>query len=190
MTLWWIARSTSLVALVLLTSTLALGIAAGAGRPQTRVVVQSLHRDASMLAVLLIAVHVVTLLLDPYVDLRVADVVVPFGSGYRRLATGLGTVALDLLAAVAVTSVVRTRLGSRAWRVVHAAAYAMWPIAALHGLGAGTDVAVVRWLTVGCSLVVAMAVGWRLTRPLGRTGCVLVLVGLTGSGALAGLVLG
>lgn len=86
MTLWWIARSTSLVALVLVTLTLALGVAAGPGRPQTRVVLQSLQRSVSMLAVLLLTVHVVTLLLDAYVDLGPADVVVPFGSEYRRRA--------------------------------------------------------------------------------------------------------
>ena len=188
--LWWIARSTALVALLLLTVTVTLGVAAGSGRPQTRVVVQRVHRDASALAVVLIAVHVATLVLDPHVDLGLLDIVVPFGSGFHRLATGLGTVALDLVLTVAVTSALRTRLSGRAWRAVHAMAYAMWPVAALHGLGAGTDVAAVRWLTMACAAVVGLAVAWRLTRARTRLAPVLAVVGLGVTGALAGLVLG
>lgn len=187
--LWWIARATSLVALVLLTLTLALGIAAGAGRPQTRVLVQAVHRNASMLAVVLIGMHVATLVVDPHVDLGLVDLLVPFGSEFHRVATGLGTIALDLVITVAVTSALRTRLGGRTWRAVHALAYAMWPIAALHGLGAGTDVVAVRWLTVACAAVVGMGVAWRLTRARSRTASVLAVAGLAVTGALAGVVL-
>ena len=190
MTLWWLTRSTALVALVLLTVTLALGIAAGSGRPQTRVVMQLVHRNASLLAVALIAVHVVTLVLDPHVDLGVVDLFVPFGSEYRRLATGLGTVALDLVLTVAVTSALRTRLGGRAWRAVHAMAYAMWPVAALHGLGAGSDVVLVSWLSLACAGIVGAAVALRLMRTRSAVGSVLAVAGLVGTGALAGVVLG
>jgi sulfoxide reductase heme-binding subunit YedZ len=188
--LWWVARSTSLVALVLLTVTLALGIAAGSGRPQTRVVVQLVHRNASLLAVALVAVHVGTLVVDPHVDLGLVDLVVPFGSDFHRLATGLGTVALDLVLTVAVTSGLRTRLGGRAWRTVHAMAYALWPVAALHGLGAGTDVAVVRWLTLTCAVAVGVAVTCRLSRSHSRAASLLTIAGLATTGALAGVVLG
>jgi sulfoxide reductase heme-binding subunit YedZ len=188
--LWWIARSTALVALVLLTLTLALGIAAGSGRPETRVLVQSVHRNASLLAVVLIAVHVGTLLVDPHVDLGVVDLVVPFGSDFHRLATGLGTLALDLVITVAVTSGLRTRLGGRAWRTVHGMAYALWPVAALHGLGAGTDAVLMHRLTAGCAVVVATAVAWRLTRARSRTASVLAVAGLVLTGAMAGVVLG
>jgi sulfoxide reductase heme-binding subunit YedZ len=188
--LWWIARSTSLVALVLLTLTLALGVAAGSGRPETRVLVQSVHRNASMLAVVLIGVHVATLVIDPHVDLALVDLVVPFGSAFHRVATGLGTIALDLVITVTVSSALRTRLGGRAWRTVHGMAYALWPVAVLHGLGAGTDVVAVRWLTAGCALVVVTAVAWRLSRSRSRAAGLLVMAGLVATGALAGVVLG
>lgn len=186
--LWWTTRSTSLVALVLLTVVLVLGVAAGSGRPETRVVVQSVHRAAALLAVLLVAVHVATVVADPHVELGVVDVVVPFGSGHARLATGLGTVAVDLLLAVVVTSALRTRLGGRAWRAVHAMAYALWPVAALHGVGAGTDERAVRVVAVVCGAAVLGGVGWRLVRGAGPRGAVTVALGLVATGLVAGVV--
>ena len=69
----------------------------------------------------------------------VIDAVVPLASRYRPLWLGFGALAFDLLVALIVTSVLRARLGLRAWRAVHWAAYACWPVAVLHGLGTGTD---------------------------------------------------
>jgi methionine sulfoxide reductase heme-binding subunit len=63
--------------------------------------------------------------------------VVPFISGYQTFWLGLGVVAIELLLALVVTSLLRTRIGRRAWRTVHWACYACWPIAVIHGLGIG-----------------------------------------------------
>ena len=112
-------------------------LAAGARTP--RFVVDGLHRNVSLLVVVLLAAHIVTSLLDPFAHLRVLDAVVPLASRYRPLWLGFGALAFDLLIALIVTSVLRARLGLRAWRAVHWAAYACWPVAVLHGLGTGTD---------------------------------------------------
>ena len=125
------------------------------------------------LAVLLVTAHVVTVVVDPHVDLTVIDALLPFGSSFSRFATGLGTVAFDLLIAVVITSALRMRLGGRTWRALHAIAYALWPTAALHALGAATDHTAVRALTIGCGVLVAIAVAFRLTRA-GRTARVLL----------------
>jgi hypothetical protein len=85
-------------------------------------------------------------------------------SSYRTLWLGLGTVAADLLLALVITSLVRRRLGYRAWRGVHWFAYACWPVALLHGLGTGTD-ARSTWmllLTIACVGAVLLAVAGRL----------------------------
>ena len=77
---------------------------------------------------------------------------------------GLGAVALDLLAAVIVTSLIRVRLGLRAWRAVHWAVYVIWPVAVVHSLGSGSDVRS-RFLPVVlavCTALVVAAGGWRL----------------------------
>jgi methionine sulfoxide reductase heme-binding subunit len=139
---WYLTRGTGAVALILLTSSVALGVA-NVRRTHTeyvpRFVFDAVHRSASLLAVTFVVVHVPTSLLDGYAPIRVVDVVVPFASGYRPLWLGLGAVAFDLLIAVALTSVLRGRFGHRALRATHWLAYASWPVALLHGLGTGTD---------------------------------------------------
>jgi sulfoxide reductase heme-binding subunit YedZ len=140
--LWYLARGSGVVSLILFTVVVALGIGTRSGRPfagMNRLVVASVHRSAALLALLFLVTHVITLLFDPYAQLSVVDVLLPFGGGYRPLWVGLGTLALDLSLAVVVTSLLRDRIGQRAWRAVHWLAYAIWPVALAHGIGSGTD---------------------------------------------------
>jgi sulfoxide reductase heme-binding subunit YedZ len=125
------------------------------------------HRTVSLLATSLLAVHVATMLLDPYAQLRVLDVVLPFAGAYRPAWLGFGTLALDLLVAVVVTSLLRERIGRRAWRAVHWATYAIWPLALLHALGTGTDASApwLRGLALVCALAVGAVLAWRLGFP-------------------------
>ena len=140
--LWYATRGTGVVALLLLTATVVLGIAATArfATPRwPRLMTAGLHRHLSLLVVAFVAVHVATAVLDPFAPIGWAAAVVPFGASYRPLWLGLGAVAFDLLIAVVVTSLLRVRLGYRTWRAVHWLAYASWPVALWHGLGTGTD---------------------------------------------------
>jgi len=139
---WVLARATGAVLLVLLTVVTALGVATASGLRAVgvpRFAVQLLHRDAALLAVVLLALHVVLVVTDPAVDVGPLAAVLPLASGYAPVAVGLGALALDVLLAVVVTSLLRVRLGLRAWRAVHLLAYAAWPLALVHGLAAGTD---------------------------------------------------
>ncbi|HEY7147047.1 MAG TPA: ferric reductase-like transmembrane domain-containing protein [Streptosporangiaceae bacterium] len=184
--LWYLTRATGLIALVLLTVSMALGLLSSVRyqRPSwPRFVIAGLHRNASLLAVAFTAVHIVTTLADGFVPIRLQDVVIPFISAYRPLWLGLGAAAFDLLVAVAISSLVRTRISYRSWRLVHWASYLCWPVAVLHGLGTGTDTPV-RWvlaLTAGCVAAVAVLTGWRLAygwpaRPLARLAGALAMV--------------
>jgi predicted ferric reductase len=165
--LWWIDRSAGLVSLVLLTVVMVLGVLA-TGRSERllawRVLLQGLHRELPLVAGVLLVVHIGTAVADSFVPLSPLDIVVPFAAGYRPLWIGLGTLAVDLLLVVVLTSLLRTRLGHRTWRVVHWSAYALWPLAVVHALGTGTDVHafVVQRLGAGCVGVVVLAVVWRL----------------------------
>jgi predicted ferric reductase len=130
------------VSLVLLTAAVVLGVVTSvrwASPRWPRFVLEQLHRNVSLLTLVFIAIHVATSVIDGFVPLRWLDAVVPFSSAYQPLWTGLGAVALDLLLAVAVTSLLRVRLGYRAWRTVHWFSYACWPVALVHGLGMGSD---------------------------------------------------
>ncbi len=131
-----------------------------------------LHRNLSLLAVAFVAAHVVTTVLDPYAPIGWISAIVPFASPYRTLWLGLGTVAFDMLLAVVVTSLLRARLGYRAWRAVHWLGYACWPVALWHGLGTGTDSKLSWLLALDAAWVAAAtgALGWRLSLARRRPG--------------------
>jgi hypothetical protein len=165
--LWFATRATGLIALVLLTGTVVLGIVTSvrfASPAWPRFVTVFLHRNLSLLTITFTGLHVLTTITDPFASISAVSVVVPFTSGYRRIWLGLGAVAFDLLLAVLVTSLLRMRIRPRAWRAVHWAGYACWPVALVHGLGTGTDGAA-RWvlaITGVCALAVVSAGAWRL----------------------------
>jgi len=166
-TYWYATRATGVVALVLLTLVVALGVA-GSLRLRSdrwpRFLVNGLHRNLTLLSVVFLAGHVVTTVLDSFTPIGIREAFIPFVGTYRPIWVGLGAVAFDLLLALTVTSLVRARIGYRAWRSLHWLAYAAWPIAVAHGLGTGSD-ARFGWLallTAGCVLLVVAALAWRL----------------------------
>lgn len=164
---WYASRATGIVALLLLTAVFAIGIAVSRqakvpGLP--RFAVTDLHRNLSLLAVAFLAVHVLTAVLDTYVSIPVLAIVIPFASGYERFWLGLGAVAFDLMLAMIVTSLVRARMNRIAWRGVHLTVYLSWPVAFLHSIYSSGDLrhGPLLDLAVGCALVLAAAVAWRL----------------------------
>jgi predicted ferric reductase len=166
--LWALGRGTGVVALVLMTITVLLGILTRSGLPALglpRFAVTLVHRNSALIGTVFIVIHVVSLLFDPYAQLNVLDFFVPFLGSYHPLWLGLGTVAMDLLIAIVVTSLLRRWIGQRVFRVVHWATYALWPIALFHSIGTGTDAGngLFVLLAVVCSAAVAGSVLWRLT---------------------------
>jgi hypothetical protein len=160
---WYLTRSTGVVSLLLLTVSVVLGVI-DVSRWSTphwpRFVLDSLHRSVSMLVLVFLALHIITAALDSFAPIALLDAVLPFIGSYRPFWLGLGAVAFDLLLAIAITSLLRQRLGHRAWRITHWLAYACWPIALLHGLGTGSDVKS-SWslaLTAICVVAVVIAV--------------------------------
>jgi len=160
---WYLTRGTGIVSLVLLTVTVALGVA-NVRRLRTenvpRFVVDAVHRNVALVAVAFVAIHVITAVLDSFAHISLINAFIPFTGIYRPLWLGLGAVSLDLLLAVVITSVLRRSFGHRAWRATHWAAYLSWPVALLHSLGTGTDTKTGWMLTIvgGCLIVVIVAV--------------------------------
>ncbi len=191
--LWYATRATGLVALVLLTISMALGLLSSVrfARPTwPRFVTLGLHRNVSLLALAFTVAHILTSVLDSFVNIPIQDAVIPFISSYRPLWTGLGAIAFDLMIALIVTSLLRTRMSYRSWQIVHWAAYLCWPVAVVHGLGTGTDTPV-RWvlvLTGTCVAAIAFLTLWRLirgwsTRPVAATIGAVAVVAIIFAGA-------
>lgn len=164
---WVVGRGTGITALVLFTLSIATGIVTRSGRPLLtlpRFAVMDVHRNTTLLAVAYLLIHIGTLLMDPYAQLRLVDTVVPFLGAYRPLWLGLGTLAFDLALAITVTSVLRHRFGLRTFRLVHWLPYLLWPLAFAHALGNGTETPH-RWFLVivgGCALTVVAALAVRV----------------------------
>lgn len=162
---WYASRATGVASMMLFTAVVVLGaVTAGRRRPQggSATIVMAVHRWLSLGLVAFLVVHIVTAIADGYVSIGWLATLVPFTSGFETLLVGLGTIALDLMLAVVVTSLLRHRIPERVWRLVHWAAYLSWPIALVHGYAMGTsDQPALRALTIGCGLVGAAAVVWR-----------------------------
>ena len=166
---WYLARGTGAVSLLLLTASVVIGVLGSlrfsAGR-WPRFAVDTLHRDVSLLVMVILVVHIATSVLDSFAPIAWTDAVIPFASSYRPLWLGLGALSFDLLLALVVTSLLRRRLGYARWRAIHWLAYASWPVAVLHGLGTGSDTKL-WWmlaLTVVCVAAVVGAVLIRVAR--------------------------
>jgi hypothetical protein len=167
---WFLARGTGAVALLLLTASVVLGVLGSmrfeAGPNWPRFTIDALHRDVSLLVIAMLVLHILTSVLDGFAPISLLDSVIPFTSAYRPLWLGLGALSFDLLLALVITSLVRRRLGYRAWRAIHWLAYASWPVAVFHGLGTGSDTR--TWwmlaLTGVCVAAVTVAVWARFDR--------------------------
>ncbi len=178
--LWYATRATGLVALVLLTATTLLGILTANRTVSPRwpaFSLQALHRRLSVITMGFLACHILTSVVDTYVHIGWAAIVVPFASSYKRLWVALGSIGLDLLLAVAVTSHLRHKMRPGTWRAVHWLAYLSWPVALSHSFGIGTDMRQ-GWavdLSIACVAAVAGAAMWRVSVAAMRRGHALAL---------------
>lgn len=184
--LWYLTRSTGVIAFVLLTASVILGIAATeralASPRWPRWATQDLHRNLSVISILLMLVHALTTIADGFVEVSVLALLVPGASGYDRFAVALGTLALDALLLVAVTSFLRLRMPVRMWRSVHCSAYVAWVLSLAHFLMSGTDVKGAGWglwLGLACAAAVVPAVAFRLRGRRRDTGPVRSVTGGT-----------
>lgn len=159
--LWYLNRGSGVALLLVLTATLSLGILsarAGRARLVPRFVSQQLHRNLGVLALVLVVGHVATAVADTYVDIRWWQAVSPVGASYKPLWLGLGSLAFDVMLLVVLTSLLRERLGQRAWHAVHVLGYLSWPIALVHSVGIGTDASSAWGREVGLGCIAAVAV--------------------------------
>ena len=165
--LWFTTRGAGAVSLLMFTASATLGLVTvarfqAAGWP--RFFNYEMHRRVSLLSIVFLAVHVLTAVFDPFTRLGLGAALVPFASSYRPVQVALGVVALYLFVALIVTSLLRKHIGQRTWRAVHWASYAMWPMALLHGITAGSD-AFAPWMLAVDLISIAVitaALGWRI----------------------------
>ncbi len=156
---WYLTRSTGAVALLLLTGAVVLGVLdvkRWSSPRWPRFVIDSLHRNVSLLALVFLVLHILSSVLDSFASISIVDAFVPFVGSYRPFWLGLGAVSFDLILAVILTSLLRARMGYGTWRAVHWLTYASWPIALVHGLGTGSDASSTWLLALSVICIVAV----------------------------------
>jgi predicted ferric reductase len=168
---WYVARAGGLLAFVLVTVAVVLGLTmSGRARSQRwpRFAVEEVHRFVGLLAGTFVGIHVLALLVDSYMPFSLMQILVPGAAPYRPLATALGVVSAELLVALAVTNRLRKRLSYRVWRRAHFLNFGVWSLALVHGIFTGTDRGTV-W-AAGLYGASAALVGGLTVWRAGRTG--------------------
>jgi len=169
--LWWyVSRSSGLVAWTLLAASTLWGLAlttrAFAARAGLRRWLLDLHRFLGGLSVAFVAVHVTTVVADGFVSFGLTDVLVPLASSWHPVWVAWGIVAMYLLVAIEVTSLLRRHLPLRLWRSVHALSFVLFAVATVHILLTGPDThGWARWPVILASMAVAFLAMTRTVAP-------------------------
>jgi sulfoxide reductase heme-binding subunit YedZ len=197
---WYAARAGGVVAYLLLTTVVLLGLQMSSKRRierWPRIAIEDVHRFAAFAAGSFVVIHVAAIAIDSYLPFSLQSLVVPFISRYRPAWIGIGIVAAELMLAVAIANRLRGRvLSYSAWRKTHYATFAVWTGATVHGIASGTDRSSV-WLValeVLCAGAVTGMTAWRVLQPRIRAGADIGLVpggvGALAAGAMLVLALG
>lgn len=145
---WYVARGSGLAALLLLTTSVVLGVVSvvRVHSPRwPRFALAQLHRNLSLLALTFGAVHVLTTVIDSFVAITVVDAFVPFASEYKPFWLAMGTIGADLMLAVLITTAIRRRIGFQTWRSIHVLSYGCWATSVVHSIGIGSDARSAAW---------------------------------------------
>jgi sulfoxide reductase heme-binding subunit YedZ len=192
---WYAARAGGVVAYLLLTTVVLLGLQMSSRRKLKlwpRIALEDVHRFAAFAAGSFVVIHVLAIAIDSYLPFSLKSLIVPFISSYRPAWIGIGIVSAELMLAVAIANRLRGRvLSYTTWRKTHYATFAIWAGATIHGIASGTDRSSV-WLValevVSAGAVIAMT-AWRVIQPRRRRGAEAgMLPAALGAGA-AGVVL-
>jgi DMSO/TMAO reductase YedYZ heme-binding membrane subunit len=167
---WYVARAGGIVAWALATSSVLWGLAftsRALGRRPRPAWLFDLHRFLGGLALAFTAVHVLAVVADSYVRFTLVNVLVPFTGKWHPVAVAWGVIALYLLVAVELTALARSRLPRALWRRVHYGSFAVFGLATIHALVAGTDTtgAPFRLAVIGALVLIFTLAAARGSRP-------------------------
>ena len=174
-TLWYVTRAAGAAAYLLLTVTTALGMGISTkafDSVSRRRTVLDVHQVLTVLMVGFIALHLITLALDPFLSFSIAQLVWPFGETYQPVWVAMGVIGLYALLVVTGSSWLRRFMAYRTWRALHYVSAVAFVALTLHGLLAGTDAAT-PWMLgiyVASALTILALTGLRLVQTLNSRG--------------------
>jgi len=157
MHLFWItSRAAGIAALLASTAAVAIGLLMST-RLRRSADFKPLHEALSLATLVALAVHALALLGDAYMSPSLADLTVPFVSGYQRLWTTTGIVAGWMLVILGLSYYARGRIGPARWRSLHRFTALGWLLGVVHSVGEGTDAGAAWFLLTAAALILPTA---------------------------------
>jgi sulfoxide reductase heme-binding subunit YedZ len=161
---WITSRAAGTMALLFSSVAVAVGLTMGnnllKGRgPDLRVT----HEALSLATIVALVVHAVSLLGDSFLHPSLADIAIPFVSGYMTLWTTLGIVAGWMMIILGLSFYARARIGQQRWRKLHRFTALAWVLGLAHSFGEGTD-AGQMWFLVATGVVALPAAALLVAR--------------------------
>ena len=163
---WDVARAGGFTAYVLLTLAVVVGLALSTQLQSPsrwpRLINSELHNFLTLLSTIFLVVHVLAVWIDPFTSFGWNEIFIPLASHYRPEWMALGIVALYLGIAIGISTWLRPHIGYKLWRQLHVLTLGVFALAAVHGIGTGSDTQ--TWWALGIYLVSIALVGSLLYR--------------------------
>jgi predicted ferric reductase len=167
---WDIARTGGFTAYILLTLSVAIGLALTlhlqSGR-WPRIINSELHNFLTLLALIFTVIHVLAVWIDPFTHFGWNEVFIPFLSHYRPIWMAFGIVSLYLGLAIGLSTWLRPYIGYKLWRKLHVFTLLSFLLVTVHGIATGSDTR--TWWGAGIYLISVLLIGtllWmRLIKP-------------------------
>ena len=163
---WDVARAGGFTAYVLLTLAVVVGLALSTQLQSPsrwpRLLNSELHNFLTLLSTIFLVVHVLAVWIDPFTSFGWNEIFIPLASHYRPEWMALGIVALYLGIAIGISTWLRPLIGYSWWRRLHVLTLGVFALAAVHGIGTGSDTQ--TWWALGIYLVSIVLVGSLLCR--------------------------
>jgi methionine sulfoxide reductase heme-binding subunit len=150
---WITSRAAGMFALLASSAAVTAGLLMG-GRFVSRTIdLRVIHEALSLTTLVALAVHALSLVGDSFLHPSLADIAIPFASGYQRFWMAVGITGGWMLALLGLSYYVRGRIGAARWRSLHRFTALAWLLGVVHALGQGTD-AGTTWFLIGVAAFV------------------------------------
>src|SRR5579863_2930807 len=163
---WDIARAGGFTAYALLSLAVVVGLALSTQLQSPsrwpRLLNSELHNFLTLISTIFLGVHILAVWIDPYTHFGLNELLIPLASHYRPEWMALGIVALYLGIAIGISTWLRPRIGYKWWRRLHVLTLGIFALAAIHGIGSGSDTQ--TWWAFGIYSVSIVLVGSLLLR--------------------------
>ena len=139
---WYVARSSGLIAFIILTVSTAIGLTLSTrlfGKSVAPAWLLGMHRYCGALGIFATLAHLVALFLDKAVNFTIADLLIPFAASWRPGAIAWGIAAFWCLIMVEATSLLMRKMSRKIWHTIHMTSFVMFASALVHGLQSGAD---------------------------------------------------